>query len=124
MALGISDAVELTGRIANLVKQGATMELQERIMELREAVLNAKEELLKLREENNELTRAAEEQRNIVFRDGVYWLQYQEDENDLDGPFCQRCRDADRKMVRLQKNRTGSDGKWNCYGCGRFYGHR
>ena len=119
--LGITEAVELTGRIANLVKQGATMELQERIMELREAVLNVKEELLKLREENSELKRAVEEEHRLVFREGVYWLQDEDDENDLDGPFCQKCRDSDHKTVRLQKLHPGAGWRWRCFACNAHY---
>jgi hypothetical protein len=55
MALGISEAVELTKTIGELVKKGITLELQERITELREAVLNAKDEVLGLREANQDL---------------------------------------------------------------------
>lgn len=122
MALGITEAVELTGRIATLIKQGATIELHERIMELREAVLNVKEELLQLREENGELKRASAESRRLVYRDSVYWLQDEDDEDDLDGPFCQKCRDAEQKMVRLQNDRSAAGYKWHCYGCGKHYG--
>jgi len=121
MVLGITDAVELTSRIASLIKQGATMELQERIMELREAVLNVKEELLKLREENSELKRAVEEEHRLVFREGVYWLQDEDDENDLDGPFCQKCRDAERKTVRLQKAHPDTGWAWRCLACNAHY---
>jgi predicted RNA-binding Zn-ribbon protein involved in translation (DUF1610 family) len=55
MALGISEAIELTRQISELVKKGITIDLQERIMQLREAVLNVKDEVLRLREENQGL---------------------------------------------------------------------
>jgi hypothetical protein len=55
MKLGISEAVELTKKLGELVKGAATIGLQETIMELREAVLNTKDEVLRLREENQEL---------------------------------------------------------------------
>lgn len=55
MALGISEAVELSRTIGELVKKGFTLELQERITELREAILNAKDEVISLREENQTL---------------------------------------------------------------------
>jgi hypothetical protein len=124
MDLGITEAVELIGRIATLAKQGVTMELQERIMDLREAVLNVKEELLKLREENVELKRAVQESRYLVFEEGVYWLQDEDDENELEGPYCQKCRDTAQQMVRLQNDRSESGYKWNCYACGKHYGDR
>ncbi len=55
MALGISEAVEISGRVLDLVKKGVTMGLQEEVMNLREAVLNGRAENLKLRQENHEL---------------------------------------------------------------------
>lgn len=38
MALGLSDGIDLIGRIADLVKKGATLEANERIVELREVI--------------------------------------------------------------------------------------
>jgi len=121
MVLGISEAVELTGRIASLVKQGATMELQERIIELREAVLNVKEELLELREENTELKRAAAQRQNSKFDGHLYWL---ETEGERQGPFCQKCYDKDGKTVRLIALPAGWNFDWNCTVCEGNYGSR
>jgi hypothetical protein len=55
VTLGISDAIELTKRVGELVKGAATLGLQETIIDLREAVLNTKDEVLRLREENQAL---------------------------------------------------------------------
>jgi hypothetical protein len=55
MALGITEAVDLTKRISELVKAGATLEAQEKIVDLREAVLNVKDELIRSREDNHSL---------------------------------------------------------------------
>jgi hypothetical protein len=49
--LGISDAIELTKKIGELVRAGAVLELQETIAELREALSNAQDEVLALRAE-------------------------------------------------------------------------
>lgn len=98
MALGISDAVSLSGRVLELVKAGATLELQERIVELREAVLNAKDEILSLREELSTLKCAATEREQLEFDGIVYWRELPDGENE--GPFCQRCYDADSKLMR------------------------
>ncbi len=67
MALGISDAVSLSGRILERVKQSVTLDLQERIIELREAVLNAKDEILNLRKELADLKRATAERDQLRF---------------------------------------------------------
>lgn len=119
MVLGISEAVELSGRVVELVKKGATLELQERIMELREAVLNVKEELLALRDENTELKRVAAEREQLIFDGAVYWLD--DGEGGQEGPFCQKCHDADGKTVRLQKCQPDYSYKWTCTVCRMHY---
>lgn len=74
MGIGISEAVELTGRVAELLKKGATLEAQERIAELREAVLNGKDEVLRLREENQQLRQRVREQEDWDKRAAQYEL--------------------------------------------------
>ena len=115
MALGITDAVSLSGRVLELVKQGVTLDLQERIMELREAVLNAQEEVLRLRAELSELRRTANDREQLTFDGSLYW---RERSDGKEGPFCQRCFDVDAKVVRLQPNLPGMSHKWVCIGCG------
>jgi hypothetical protein len=115
MALGISDAVELSGRVVELVKKGMTLELQERITELREAVLNAKEEVLTLREENSELKRAAAEKQRFKFDGELYWRE--EEDGSREGPFCQGCYDSKALKVRLQPLPSGWRHKWRCNVC-------
>lgn len=122
MALGISDAVSLSGRVLELVKAGATLELQERIVELREAVLNAKDEILSLREELSTLKRAATEREQLEFNGIVYWRELPDGENE--GPFCQRCYDADSKLMRLHKCGADIAYEWACTGCKMLIGAR
>jgi hypothetical protein len=122
MALGISEAVSLSGRVLDLVKQGTTIDLQERIMELREAVLNVREELLTLREENGALKRAASEREQLTFDGAVYW--HEDDEGVQQGPFCQKCHDADGKTVRLQKCQPEFHFTWTCNVCHMHYVRR
>jgi hypothetical protein len=72
--LGISDAVELSRQIAELVKKGITIDLQERITELREAVLNAKDETINLREEIQALKARVRSQEEWETRANKYSL--------------------------------------------------
>jgi hypothetical protein len=62
----------LTKTITELVKKGATLELQERITELRETVLDAKDEVLKLREENQSLRGELQDQETWDTRAAAY----------------------------------------------------
>jgi hypothetical protein len=73
-AEGINKVVALTRTIADLVKKGATLELQERITDLREAVQDAKDEVLALREENRELRGKMAEQEAWDARASKYTL--------------------------------------------------
>jgi hypothetical protein len=118
MALGITDAVSLSGRVLELVKQGVTLDLQERIMELREAVLNAQEEVLRLRAELSELRRTANDREQLTFDGSLYW---RERSDGKEGPFCQRCFDVDAKLVRLQNIAGSTFGDWECAACDKSY---
>jgi len=119
MGLGITDAIDLSGRVIEMIKTGATMELREKIMELREAVLNVKEELLTLREENAELKREAAQRGTLKFEDWVYWLH---EDGTRDGPFCPKCQDDEKKLVRLQAGNQGYGYRWLCVVCRTTFG--
>jgi hypothetical protein len=119
--LSIGQAIEIAKTLADLVKRGATVELQEKIVELREALVEAKEELLSLREENLELNAEIDRKASMTFEDGVYWLT--DGSNGRTGPFCQRCYDVDRKSIRLQDfpADTHTSRYRSCTACGRNY---
>jgi hypothetical protein len=125
--LGISDAVELTRKVAELVKTGATIGLQETVMELREAVLNAKDEVLTLRAElqafkakdlEAESWNDAERKYPMVKAPGGAMVRKTE------GPpehyVCPKCF-VDRKVYPLQDKRIVTTGEYGCPGCGRAY---
>jgi len=51
----------------------------------------------------------------LVFRNNAYW---RESDGRSDGPFCQRCWDAERKLIRLT---TRSDMLPKCANCGNYF---
>jgi len=113
--------------IVDLVKKGATVEAQEKIMALREAALELQEENLDLKEEVKTLNQQLEIKAKIKFDEKVYWF---DDEGKTDGPFCQRCYDMDKKLLRLQPAtfRGGPTNAWTqggeCMECNSQYaGH-
>lgn len=128
MALGISDAVELSGRVVDLVKKGVTIGLQEQVMDLREAVLNAREELLKTREENQQLRAGLKEQQSWEDRAGKYTL-VQAPGGAMVYAFggepkhyaCPAC--FERKQISILQDRNVSAGCFDCKaaGCGKFF---
>ena len=107
--------------IMELIKKGSTIEAQEKIMELREAAIDLQEENQELRQRVNDLEEELREKNNLEYENGVYWLYTEDDAGDLlnrHGPFCQRCRDVNSKLVRLQ---DAGPFEWNCYECGKCY---
>lgn len=85
--------------IVDLMKKGATVEAQEKIMELREAVIELQDQNLALRQRLAELDAEIKLKRDTEFDGAAYWCV---EEGTRSGPYCQRCCDADGKLVRLQ----------------------
>lgn len=94
----------------------------ENIGTVQDTLFYMREDLLRLQEENRELKEAArvlEEKWSIkeamVYKAPSYWLKKGDSE---DGPFCQKCYDADEKLIRLQ---GGSNDYWMCKQCNSHY---
>lgn len=103
--------------IVELMKKGATVEAQEKIMELREAVIELQEENLVLRQEATDLRSQLKLKGEVQFDGAVYWRI--EDGNRI-GPYCQRCFDAEGKLIRLQDYRD----TWYCLQCKLSQGNK
>lgn len=83
------------------------------------ALASVKTEMIEKDEVINMLQKQFEIQKNTIFEEPFYWLYNDEKK---DGPYCQRCKDADNKLVRVifMDNRTS--GTHNCTVCGQWYG--
>ena len=111
-----NSALTLLGKVTDLVKKGATIELQEAIVNLRQSVLTLKEENLCLREENSSLQQSIKKRESFVFEAPVYFQLM--DNGTKDGPFCQVCHDNQNKTIRLT---TREEGSWQCKVCGGYF---
>lgn len=109
--MNFNEVKSILESITELVKKSATLDLQEKIVSLREYILSLKDENISLKEENQSLKLQLEASQEFLLKNGLYWK-----ENDT-VPFCQKCLDASRKRIRLQK---WSDG-WKCFECGKYY---
>jgi len=94
----------------------------EKLGSVQDALFFVREELFHLQEENRNLketVKSLEEKLRIkerlTWEKPFYWLFEKESK---DGPFCQRCYDADRKLIRLQDR--GND-VWYCFQCKSVY---
>ena len=124
--LGITEAVELTKTVTELVKKGVTLELQERIAELREAVLNVKDEVLSLREQNQDLRAKLAAQESWEARAAGYKLitapggaLVRHSPGPPEHYACPRCYEA-HKISILQDRRVMS-GAFDCKECSASY---
>lgn len=107
--------------IYDLVKKGATIELQEKIMTLREQALSLQEENITLKSQLADTTRKLEEREQLLFEDGLYWMR--QPDGAKVGPFCPTCHDSDGKFIRLHdgRNRTCQT-PWICLQCEGIFG--
>ncbi|GBC60569.1 hypothetical protein DENIS_1526 [Desulfonema ishimotonii] len=88
---------------ALLELQGGLFDLQDEKRTLKDTIA-ALEEKLRIKE-------------NVEYIKPGYWTV---DGDKKDGPFCQRCYDADGKLIRLQ---GGKFDRWRCEQCNKtFYG--
>lgn len=102
--------------IMDLLKKGMTIEAQEKIMELRSGALELQEENLRLRERIRTLELEASRARALIFEKEIYWMQL--DDGRKDGPFCPRCYDDSKKLVRLHDGRKRvAQCRWICLSC-------
>jgi hypothetical protein len=82
------------------------------------ALAGVKTEMIEKDEAINMLQKQLEVQKNTIFEEPFYWLYSDETK---DGPFCQRCNDADNKMIRLISKHT-TQGTHYCTVCSQWYG--
>ena len=107
------EKAELKLKFAELV--GALADAKLEIANIQNLILE-KDDLIKQLNEKLEL------KENVVFVNGVYWIQR---ENEKDGPYCQRCYDVDKSLIRLQFHSTTLYGSttryYSCTACKTNY---
>lgn len=116
--MGLSDLLNVT-QIYELVKKGAMLEAQEAILKYREEIVKLTEENIELKQEISDLTNQINLEHELKYVGEVYYRLL--DDNLKEGPFCPRCYDVDRKLVRLQALSSTVTSKYGCYQCHNSY---
>jgi len=98
---------------ATLVHQIGNMDLYKKILEIQAQALDLMENNLRFKKENQALREELEISGKLVCEKDAYWSST---DDKKDGPFCTRCWDADRKLVRLHKL-TGNQAYSKCPNC-------
>lgn len=99
--MGIIDTAK---NVYDLLGKGANLELQEQVLKLREEAIEIQNESLTMQQRIEELEEDAASLAAMEFDGLAYWKSTADDEK-REGPFCQRCFDRDRKIVRLLDRR-------------------
>ncbi|WP_089724428.1 hypothetical protein [Candidatus Thiosymbion oneisti] len=102
----------------SLKEAEAKLKLAELVSALADANLQiseVKELLIEKDQKIKELEQCQEIKGKLEYEKPYYWLV---DGKQKDGPYCQHCRDNDKKMIRLQGN---GEGYWNCTACKNGY---
>ena len=103
--------------IIELIKKGSTLEAQEKISLLREEIISLREEKSNLLEKLKQIEVRQKIKSKLEWDGTVYWL-IENKTDKKDGPYCQKCQDADEKLIRLQ---GGKNDVWFCHQCKSKY---
>ncbi|GGD48500.1 hypothetical protein [Pseudoxanthomonas indica] len=98
------EKAEINFKLADLI--GALADTKMQIADVKQLLLERDETISSLRQ-------AANIRLSLVYEQPYYWRV---DGEGKDGPFCQKCYDADSKLIRLQGS-ASLRGWWQCHSC-------
>ena len=105
----IMDKSEQKLKLAELIEALADIKME--IAEIKSTLLEKDEKILTLEKKLNL-------KENLVYEKPYYWI---EKKDAKDGPFCQKCYDGDKKLVRLQTAGKNWQGNWTCRECKEYF---
>ncbi len=114
--MGILDEMK---EIGDLIRKAGDIELYRRIVKLEGEVADLTREKRRGEERIEELERALKFSKQLVLKDGFYWV-----EGD-DTPFCTACWDAKRLAIRIKRLPLPvHHHRFQCPHCETLYSHR
>ena len=118
------DWIEYGKRIICAIQESDNVQANKLILEFQGAAIELQQENYDLRRERDALQEQLQTIGDLTYEGGVYWKEVS---GERDGPYCQRCVDVDRRLVRLQTGESGgvagmSTARWySCRGCDTSY---
>lgn len=97
--------------IVELIKKYNDAELYQKIIDLRDEIFKLREDNLNLKGKIKALKEEKKINEKIVFEKHYYWIK---DGEKKDGPYCQKCFDDNKKLIRLQERKNRH---WYCLVC-------
>jgi len=107
--MAIFDELKSIGKI---FQEAGKIEQYQQILKAQEELLEMQKKVQDLEKENTDLKEKLEIKENLVNENSAYWINR---ERKKDGPFCSRCWDVDKKLVRLHP--CGNPAYYLCPNC-------
>jgi len=95
--MGIFDDLK---NAAKILQEAGKIEQYKKILEAQKELLDMQKKIDDLEEENRELKKKLKIKESVAYRNNAYWVKKSEKEED--GPFCSRCYDKDKDLIRMQ----------------------
>jgi len=99
--MGIYDAAK---DVANILKEAGKIDEYQKILDLIDDLFEKREKIEKLTKENNELKEQLKVSEEYEFKNNSYW-----NKKNVDGPFCSRCLDKNKELIRIIPDYLGSN---------------
>jgi len=107
--MAIFDELKSVGKV---LQEAGKIEQYKQILEAQQELLEMQKKIQNLEKENTELEGKLKIKENLIHGDNAYWI---DSESKKDGPFCSRCWDVDKNLVRLHP--CGNPAYYDCPNC-------
>jgi len=109
-----SDTLDKSGQKLKLA------ELIEALADIKMETAEIKSLIIEKDEKIESLKNQLKLKNDLIYEAPYYWMKNENDEKE--GPFCQKCYDASKQLIRLQK--FGTNDRWKCHNCDNVFNGR
>lgn len=85
--------------VAKVLQEAGKIEQYQQILSVQEKLLEQQKHIYELETDNRELKEKLKTQESLTYRNNAYWRGME----NPDGPFCSRCWDVEKNMVRIKQ---------------------
>ncbi|KYH35844.1 hypothetical protein CLTEP_02370 [Clostridium tepidiprofundi DSM 19306] len=98
------DIIDNIKTVVKTLQQMDNLELNRQIIDIETKVMELIEENKEIKRCNEELREKLKIKENLEFENNMYWIK---EKDKTIGPFCTRCWDNEKKLLRLHKKDDG-----------------
>jgi len=93
--MGIYDGLK---DAASILKEAGKIDQYRQILEAQEKLLDMQKQIADLESDNQDLKDKLKTKESLTYENNAYWIEGEK----KDGPFCSRCWDSERQIIRMQ----------------------